>query len=145
MKASSLFLRTGVVAALCGMGLGIGMGIAHDHTLHSLHAHINLVGWASMFLFGLYYRATPAADGRLARAHYFVAAPAFVVFMVGLAGIFLGHEGTFAPLAIAGSLLTFLSMALFAWNVFATTGTQSSKRIAFEGMAAAPGAIGTTR
>src|SRR5919107_4730146 len=118
MKASSLFLRTGVVAALCGMGLGIGMGIAHDHTLHSLHAHINLVGWASMFLFGLYYRATPAADGRLARVHYFVAAPAFVVFMVGLGGIFLGHEDTFAPLAIAGSLLTFLSMVLFAWNVF---------------------------
>ncbi len=122
MKASSLFLRTAVLAALAGMGLGIGMGISEDHSLHSLHAHINLVGWASMLLFGLYYRATPAADGRLALWHYFIAAPAFLVFMTGLAGIFLGHPETFAPFAIVGALLTFVSMSLFAWIVFATTG-----------------------
>ena len=36
MKASSLFLRTAVLAALAGMGLGIGMGISEDHSLHSL-------------------------------------------------------------------------------------------------------------
>ena len=120
MKASSLFLRTGVLAALAGMGLGITMGITEDHTLQSLHAHINLVGWASMFLFGLYYRATPAADGRLALWHYCIAAPAFIVFMVGICGIFLGHMA-FVPLAIVGSLLTILSMAMFAWIVFATT------------------------
>jgi hypothetical protein len=127
MKASSLFLRTAVLAAVAGMGLGIGMGITHDHSLHSLHAHINLVGWASMFLFGLYYRATPAADGRLALWHYYVAAPAFLVFMTGLAGIFLGHPESFAPFAIVGALLTFVSMALFAFNVFATTGVAPAR------------------
>jgi hypothetical protein len=137
MKASSLFLRTGVLCALAGMGLGIAMGIAHDHTLRSVHVHINLVGWASMFLFGLYYRINPVADGRLARVQYFIAAPAFLVFMVGLTGIFLGRPETFAPLAIAGALLTFVSMLLFAWNVFATTGASAARRVPYEGLAGA--------
>jgi hypothetical protein len=67
MKASALFLRTAVVAVLIGSCLGLAMGVTHDFTLTAVHAHVNLVGWASMFLFGLYYRLTPAADNRYGR------------------------------------------------------------------------------
>lgn len=123
MQASALFLRTGVMAAVVGMGLGIGMGIAQDHTLHSVHAHINLVGWASMFLFGIYYRITPAADGRLAQIQYLLSIAGFLLLTAGLTGIFLGHPDPFTPLAVVGSLLTFASMTIFVWNVFSTTGS----------------------
>jgi hypothetical protein len=111
------------MAAVVGMGLGIGMGIAEDHTLQSVHAHINLVGWTSMFLFGLYYRLTPSADSRLAQVHYLLSIAGFLLLTAGLTGIFLGHAEAFTPLAVAGSLLTFASMAIFVWNVFSTTGS----------------------
>jgi hypothetical protein len=136
MLASALFLRTGVMAAVIGMGLGIGMGIAQDHTLHSVHAHINLVGWASMFLFGIYYRITPAADGRLAQIHYLLSIAGFILLTAGLTGIFLGHPDPFTPLAVAGSLLTFASMTIFVWNVFSTTGSSRVGRpVRFDALA----------
>ena len=41
-----------------------------------VHAHANLVGWASLALFGLTYRAYPALkDGRLARIHELLPEP----------------------------------------------------------------------
>jgi hypothetical protein len=50
---SPLFLRVAVVFAITGMALGIYMGAAQDFALSPVHAHINLVGWVSMFLAGL--------------------------------------------------------------------------------------------
>jgi hypothetical protein len=138
MQASALFLRTGVMAAVVGMGLGIGMGIAQDHTLQSVHAHINLVGWTSMFLFGLYYRVTPSADSRLAQVHYLLSVTGFLLLTAGLTGIFLGHA-VFTPLAVAGSFLTFASMATFVWNVFSTTGSSRVGRpVRFENLGGEP-------
>lgn len=127
MKASSLFLRTGALAAIFGMGLGISMAIMQDFTLRGVHAHINLVGWASMFLFGIYYHVVPAADSKLAKIHYYVALPGFLVMIAGVAGLYLGKPGM-EPLAVVGSLLTFASMAIFVWNVFATTKAASSAK-----------------
>ena len=145
MQASALFLRTGVMAAVIGMGLGIGMGIAEDHTLQSVHAHINLVGWTSMFLFGLYYRLTPAADGRLAQVHYLLSVTGFGLLTAGLAGIFLGHS-VFTPFAVAGSLLTFASMAIFVWNVFSTTGsTRVGRPVRFESLGPEPAVRNASR
>lgn len=36
------------------MSLWIYMGIAQDHSLTPVHAHLNLLGWVTMFLTGLY-------------------------------------------------------------------------------------------
>ena len=47
-----MFIIVGAVAALVGMVMGIGMGMAEEFTYSPVHAHINLVGWASLALFG---------------------------------------------------------------------------------------------
>ncbi len=68
MKASALSFRAAVLFALIGMGMGIAMAIARDHSVMPAHAHLNLLGWVSLFLFGIYYRLNPALDvSRLAR------------------------------------------------------------------------------
>jgi hypothetical protein len=121
MLASALFLRTGVIAAVVGLGMGMAMGFAPDPALHAVHAHLNLVGWTSLFLFGLYYRVMPAAEGRLAQLHYVVAVCGLVLLIAGLAGRLLGAAEVFTPLALAGWLLTLASMAIFVWTVFSTT------------------------
>ena len=56
MTASSLSFRTAVVLALLGILMGIIMAATHDHSLMPAHAHLNLLGWVSLFLFGIYYR-----------------------------------------------------------------------------------------
>ena len=38
---------------VCAVTLGIVMGASGDHTLMPVHAHLNLLGWVTMALFGL--------------------------------------------------------------------------------------------
>jgi len=116
-----LFLRTAVIAALAGLGLGIFMGASHDHTLRTVHVHINLVGWVSLFLFGLFYTLVGAGSARLAKAHYCLAAAGLVLFAIGLPGIVLGHAWG-EPVAIAASFATLFSMVIFACVVFTAHG-----------------------
>lgn len=120
MKTGDLFLRTGVIAGLAGMALGITMGVSNDFTLRSVHAHVNLLGWASMFLFGLFYRAMPQADGTLARWHYGLSLVGLITLTAGVAAIVSG-EMALAPLAKVGSLLSIAGMGLFAFAVFRAT------------------------
>ena len=61
------FLSLAALSLTVGVGLGISMAATHDHQLVPVHAHMNLVGWASLALFGLLYRAYPElAEGWLA-------------------------------------------------------------------------------
>ncbi|WP_248308586.1 hypothetical protein [Bosea sp. 124] len=102
------------------MLLGIAMGVLNDHRLKTLHAHVNLIGWVSLFLAGLYYRQIPAADGKLARWHFALATLGLAVLSIGLAGLAFG-EMAFEPFAIVGSFLTIISMGLFSWIVMRTS------------------------
>ena len=120
MKASSLFLRTAILAAFIGMGFGTVMGVREDFALSPVHAHINLIGWASMFLFGLYYRVTPSADNRLAMIQYGFALIGLILFAGGLTLILLGHT-EFGIAWLIGALCTVVSMLIFGWTVFMST------------------------
>jgi hypothetical protein len=122
MKMAAVwFLRFGVVFAVVGMGLGIAMGASHDFTLAPVHAHINLVGWVSMFLAGLFYHTHPRAEVFWSRLHLFVAVPAMLVLVTGIYGA-QTNAAWGVPVAIAGSLAVIIAMILFAGIVFAFTG-----------------------
>jgi hypothetical protein len=73
-----------LLAGLClivGVSLGMWMGINKDFTLAPVHAHLNLLGWASLALFGLTYSAHPELGrSRLAAAHFALAAPSAMLF-----------------------------------------------------------------
>lgn len=107
-----------LAAALCvsvGMLWGIQMAVSGDHLLASAHAHLNLVGWVTLALFGVYYRLTPAAcASRLARVH---AAVAIAGVLVMVPGIVIAIQGGSPALAGAGAVLGALSMLLFLINL----------------------------
>ena len=64
------FLLLGVLCLLIGLTLGIGLSVAHDFQLALLHAALNLVGFASLSVFGLTYKLYPALQrSRLAVPH----------------------------------------------------------------------------
>lgn len=54
-KISIAFFGAAVVYALGGMVLGMYMGGSGDHTMAPVHAHINLLGWASLAIMGAFY------------------------------------------------------------------------------------------
>ena len=121
MNVSSLFLRTAVVIAIFGMGLGIVMAASHDYTLMPVHAHMNVIGWVSFFLFGLYYRFVPAAAlGLLPRVHYGLSTAGILLMTVFLALLVTGAAWA-EPVVAVSSLMTIAGMAAFAWIVFRTS------------------------
>ena len=75
-----------VSLGLIGIGLGILMGIRHDFMLVQAHAHLNLLGFVTMFLSALYYRAVPQAAGsKLARLQAIVSVVGAAAFPAGIA------------------------------------------------------------
>ncbi|WBJ99914.1 hypothetical protein [Methylocystis parvus] len=110
-------MRFGVIFAIVGMALGIHMGAAHDFSLAPVHAHINLVGWVSMFLAGLFYQAHPERQTKLAAAHLGLAVTGLLLMAPGITALARNLPWG-EPVAIAGSLATFVATLLFAFNVF---------------------------
>jgi len=112
------FLRTAVVFGLLAMILGIVMAATTDHTQAPTHAHMNLVGFVSMMLFGLYYRLHPVcAKTVAARVHYWLSAFGAAGMVVGLYLLFDGKPEAEA-IAVVGSILTVLGMGAFTFVVF---------------------------
>lgn len=105
------FILMAIVYALGGMLLGLWMGANENYSQVPVHAHINLVGWASMALFGLTYRAYPEmAKSRLARLQFWFMALGTPVM---LAGIPIAHSGGSPLLAIIGSVAVIAAFAKF--------------------------------
>ena len=121
MTVSNNFLRLGVLSALIGMSLGVWMGANEDFVLRPVHAHINLLGFASMMLFGLFYRSFPAAGrGWLPMAHFILSVAGFLILMPSLALMLLGQP-FFLPGLIASEIMLVVSMLLFVIIVFMAT------------------------
>lgn len=115
MMIERYFLMTGAILAVIGMCLGIVMGIREDFTLVAIHAHINLVGWASLALFGLAYATGLARKDRWAVLQYWIATAGAVIMPVGIYFAIMDQQQL---LVIVGSLLTLGSMLLFIANVW---------------------------
>ena len=121
MFVSNNFLRLGALSALVGMSLGVWMGANQDFVLRPVHAHINLLGFASMMLFGLFYRAFPAAGrGWMPMAHFVLSVIGFLILMPSLTLMMLGKP-LFMPGMIASEIMLVTSMALFVVIVFKAT------------------------
>ncbi|WP_425453955.1 cytochrome-c oxidase [Paenibacillus flagellatus] len=114
------FLKVAVVYFLIGVVLGLAMGIANAFQYTSAHAHINLLGWASLALCGVIYTLYPEAGrAKLAVVQFWlhnVGLPVLVVSMLFFAN---GMEAAGIPCAAIGGLLVIASVILLVVNVFA--------------------------
>lgn len=118
MKASSLSFQAAVLLVLVGMGWGIAMAASGDHATHPGHAHLNLLGWVSLFLFGIFYHLHPSIDrSRRAIVQVWVWIVATVVLALGVGLVHSGRD-VGEPIAAISSLVILADMALFAWIVF---------------------------
>ena len=118
MKASALSFRLAVLFVIAGMAMGIGMAASQDHSIMPAHAHLNLLGFVSLFLFGFYYERRPALDAsRLALVQVVLWSIGTVVLTVAVAAIHLGYTAA-DPLAGIASLVVLGAILMFAYFVF---------------------------
>ncbi len=101
-----------------GISLGVYMGASGNHGQFPAHAHINLVGWASMALTGVLYRSFPAAaQSALAAWHFWLYQLAAPVMLLAVAAIYAGVEKA-EPVAGIASIVILVSVVLFWWAIF---------------------------
>ena len=127
-RTDTIFLLLAALCLVVGMSLGIGMGLAHDFVLAPVHAHLNLVGWATLALFGLAYRGWPElAASPLARLHLALSGSGAVTLPGGI-GLALLHG--WAALPVLGALLSLAGALIFLVNllrVVARPGAQAGR------------------
>lgn len=114
-RLAILFLAAASVCLIGGVTMGMYMGVAHDFALAPVHAHLNLLGWASLALFGLAYRAFPELAGsRLAIWHFALSVPSGILFPFA---IYLAIVHDTAVLTRIAAPMWWVGAILFAVNV----------------------------
>jgi putative Mn2+ efflux pump MntP len=117
MKASSLSFQAAVLLGLTGILWGIIMAVSQDHSAMPAHAHLNLLGWVSLFLFGIYYRLHPSLDGaRVAMIQVGIWIVGTVILTIGV-GLLHSGRPVGEPFAGVGSIIVLGGMVLFGWQV----------------------------
>ncbi len=112
------FFTTGALCVLGGMIWGVVMAASNNHTMMPAHAHLNLMGWATLALMGTFYQLSGRND-RLGWANYWLSTASVAVSIPAIA-LLLGGNAAAEKFAIGGSLLAILGMLTFIASVAST-------------------------
>jgi hypothetical protein len=100
------------------------MGASGDHSLFPLHAHINLLGWVSMSLFGVIGAVYPQTTvGRVATLQFWIHNLALPILLVALAAKLRGIQAA-EPVLGLGSTVVGIGVLLFAYQVITALRTR---------------------
>lgn len=125
-KVGKVYLKVATVYFTIGVLAGLTMGIIHDFRFTSVHAHVNLLGWVTMALFGLIYHFYPnAANSKLAKTQFWLHNIGVPVMLGGIALQVLGVSAALPP-TIIGSLAVVVGVILFMVNVFKYVGKDAT-------------------
>ena len=125
-KVSELYFKTAIVFLLVGIGVGLHMSISGNHESTGAHAHVNLLGWVTMALFGTYFALVPhKAQRRIAMVQYGVYTLGCIIMLPSLY-LMLSGKPSLEPLVAVGSLIVLAGVLLFAFVLF--TGESTSVR-----------------
>lgn len=104
---------------VCGLSLGIAMGIAHNFALVPVHAHINLLGWTSLAIAAAVFRLWPqTAQTALASAFFWIYNLCLPVAMASLGLMLSGYRFILIePIVVVSHLGVWLGGVLFAANL----------------------------
>ncbi|HSN34381.1 MAG TPA: hypothetical protein VLU41_16945 [Ideonella sp.] len=123
---SQWLLRIAGLYLIAGIALGIFMAASHDHSQMPLHAHLNLLGWVTLGLVGLWYRAQPEASKTLlARIHFTLHNLALPVLAVALFNILHGNEAA-EPFAAGASIVLGIGVLCLVANIWRHTAPATS-------------------
>jgi len=118
MKLGIKLVKIAAVYLLVGLVMGLVMGISNNFSLTSVHAHVSLLGWATMAIAGILYILIPECGRtRLAAAHFWGHNIGLPVMTLSLALYAYGVKAAEKTIAV-GSVVVLVSLMLFAVNLF---------------------------
>jgi cbb3-type cytochrome oxidase subunit 1 len=121
MAISKNFLVIGGLYLLVGIGFGMYMGASQDVNMTPVHAHLNLLGFVLMTLFGLLYRVMPELAGStLAKVHFWLHQIGVLVLMVLLFLYLAGtvSEAGMVPAAPIAEVVVWIGVLCYVINLF---------------------------
>lgn len=116
-RLSLAFFTVSALCGLAGMIFGMVMGISQDFSLSPSHAHLNLLGWASLSLMGLFYAVSRQA-GAAGWIQFALSATGGVLMPVSL-GFYLSGQKVWNTGISIGAVAAVLGMIVFACVVLA--------------------------
>ncbi len=120
MSNSKRFVLCGSLYLVLGILLGMYMSASGKHDLAPVHAHINLLGFALMTIFGIIYRLVPeTGSSALASTHFWLHLAGTLVLLALLFLLMSGRitEAAMVPLAPISELAILVGILLFVFNV----------------------------
>jgi hypothetical protein len=118
-RVSLWFFAVAPVYVLIGMGFGIFMGATMNFTLAPAHAHLNLIGWVTMALYGTFYGLAREASQKLAWTVFWLNNAAATIMFPSLAMVLTqGDSSPFILPLIVSEFLALGGMLCFAFSVW---------------------------
>jgi hypothetical protein len=117
-RISAVFFAFGVVAMLVGMSLGMHMGASGDFTLMPVHAHLNLLGFVVMAVYGTFYALVKSFSEKLAWINFGFSAAGVLVMTPFLALMLSSGDESLEPFVAIGGALAMIGLITFGVSVF---------------------------
>lgn len=121
-KWSIRLIRISAIFGMIGAFLGSHMAGAGSYAFRPIHAHILVVGWLSVFAWGVFYKIFKVRAKKLVTAHGFTAIVGSIGLTMGMWFQFIqpfGLNETFSLIFyIVGGSVLLISFALFVLLTF---------------------------
>lgn len=121
-KWSIRLIQLAAIFGLIGAVLGSDMAGSNNYQLRAVHAHILVVGWLSIFAWGLFYRVYTVRSKKLVSLHAWTAVIGSIGLTIGMLFYYvnpfnLSETFTLIFFIVGGSILM-ISFAIFIWITF---------------------------
>ena len=117
---SRFYFLTAICFLIAGILLGLKMAMTQDFSAVGAHAHINLLGWVTMSIFGTYHALNPSgASSMLAKLQACIYVLGVLVMAPALYLFLTGTQSAESVVAVA-SIVVFIGVLMFAAIIFRT-------------------------
>jgi cbb3-type cytochrome oxidase subunit 1 len=124
-RVALAFFTAAAVMGAVGMLWGTIMGATHDHSTSPAHAHLNLLGWVTLAIMGLFYGQAPRlAARRRAWVNFGLSVGGVLLFIPILTLVLRGAD--LGPLILLPVLLMLGGMGVFVQQVASAWRTPAS-------------------
>ncbi len=112
------YFKTAILLLVVGLAAGILMAASGDHAAAGAHAHLNLIGFVLMSVYGTYFALNgDKARGRLPQIIWIVHTAGAVVMFVAL-WLMLSGNPQLEPVVALASFAVLIAAVLFGWVVW---------------------------
>lgn len=121
-KWSIRLIQLAAIFGMIGVIIGSDMSGSGNYQLRAIHAHILVVGWLSIFAWGLFYRVYTVRSKKLVNLQAWTAVIGSIGLTIGMLFYNLNpfnFSETFTLIFfIVGGSILMVSYAVFIWIVF---------------------------